>query len=102
MAKHKTKLVADAFRATQLMPPLIPASRIVLVDEGSWIKKPGELLEEPLIPPHSELFITQSSQQIISSISTPIDPIKDKGKMIAFGLDSLVKSSEYSEGWTKK
>lgn len=91
MAKIKTKLTIDAFRATQSMPPSIPGPRIVPIDEGSPIKKSDELPEEPLIPPILELIITQSDQQIISCIYTPIDPIKEKGKGISLGQVSLMK-----------
>ena len=54
MAKLKTKLTIDALRATKPMSPLM---RIVQIDEGSPIRKPNEIPEEPLLHPLSELFI---------------------------------------------
>ncbi|CAH1446330.1 unnamed protein product [Lactuca virosa] len=57
-----------AFQATQSTLPLIPAPRIVQINEGSPTRKPNEIPEEPLIPPPSELFINESGHQIISFI----------------------------------
>lgn len=99
MAKLKTKLTINSFQATHPMPPLIPTPRIVLVDENSPIKKPGELPEDHLIHLTSELIITKADQQTISSISNTDDPIKDKGKWISFGWVSPVKKLSKNEGW---
>ncbi|CAH1441038.1 unnamed protein product [Lactuca virosa] len=63
MSKIKTKLTADAFRANQSMLPLILALKIVPVDKGYPIKKPDEVPKEPLIPPTSELIITQLEKE---------------------------------------
>ena len=98
----KEKLTVDAFQATKSMPPSIPTPRIVLIHEGSPVMELDDLLEEPLIPLPLELVITQVVQQIISSISILIDPIKDKGKRIAIELESPMKSSKKSEGWSKE
>ncbi|CAI9287945.1 unnamed protein product [Lactuca saligna] len=50
---------------------------------GSLSKKPDEIPEEPLLPPPSNIFITQYGLQIMSSISYQADQSKDKGKKIA-------------------
>ncbi|CAI9271020.1 unnamed protein product [Lactuca saligna] len=64
--------------------------------------KLNELSEEPLVLPPSELLITQSGHQIISSISNKEDPIKDKGKKIATKENNPLKCSKTSEGWCKE
>lgn len=51
MAKLKTKLTIDAFRATQLMLPRIPTPRIELFDEGSPIKRSYDLPNQSMIHP---------------------------------------------------
>lgn len=71
MKKIKTKLTIDAFRAPQSMLPPIPAQRITQIDEGSPTRKPGDLLEEPLVPPLPEFIITKFGQQIISELNVP-------------------------------
>lgn len=58
------------------MHPPIPAPRIVQIDEGSPIRKPNEIPEEPLIPSPHELFIIDSGQRSISSISSQDDQAK--------------------------
>lgn len=45
MAKAKTKLTVDAFRANASMLPPIPAARIAPLDEGSPIWKPDDISE---------------------------------------------------------
>lgn len=94
MDKVITKLIINAFRVTQSTPAL----RIVLIDEGSPIRNPDEIHEEPLLPPLSEMIITQLGQQIISSISFQSDQSKYKGKKTDTGSDSPVKSSKKSKG----
>lgn len=84
-----------------MLPPII-APMIVPIDEGSLIRKPDELYDEPLVLPPFELIITQTSQQIISSISSQIDHVKDKWKKIALSSDSPVKLPKKSEGWSKE
>lgn len=84
------------------MSPPIPAPRIVPVDEFSLIRKLDDLAEEPLVPPQSELIITQTGQQVISSFSFQIDPNKNKGKKTMLGSNSSVKPSKNSKGWSKE
>lgn len=98
MAKLKTKLSIDAFRATQSMLPQIPTLRMVQIDEASPTQKPDDIPEEPLIPRLSKIFITKSGRQIISSSFGKCDNPQDKGKNIATDLDSLVKTFRKSEG----
>ena len=81
------------------MPPSIPTLRIVQMDEGSPTRKPEEIPEEPLVPLPSKLFITQSGQQIISSISSQVCAFTNKGK-IATDSDSPMNSFKKSEGWS--
>lgn len=57
MAKLKMKLTVHPFRATYYIPPPISALRIIPVNEGTPIKKPDKLPEEPLIPRPSVLII---------------------------------------------
>ena len=102
MAKIKTKLKIDAFRAIQSMPPSIPALRISQINEGSPTRKPDEIPKEPLIPPPSDIFITKSGYQIISSISSQGVKSKDNGKRIATSSDNLVKPFKKSEDWSKE
>lgn len=73
MAKVKTKMTIDSFRAIQQTPHLIPTPRIVQIDEGFPIKKHDMIPEDPLLPHPSELFITQFNQKINSSISSQAD-----------------------------
>lgn len=100
--KLRTKLTIDAFRSTYPMPPPILSPRIVHIDEGSPTRKPEQIPEEPLVPPLSKLIITQSGQQLISSITSQNVPSKDKGKGILHESDSLVKSKKKFDGWSKK
>ena len=73
MAKVKTKLTVDAFRATLSMLPPIPALRIALIDEGSPLWIPDDIPEEPLQSSPPKLTIDENIQHIISVL-------KDKGK----------------------
>ncbi|CAH1421113.1 unnamed protein product [Lactuca virosa] len=91
MEKLKTKLTVGTFQATQSMLPPIPAPKIVQIDEGSPSRKPDDLPKEPLIPPPSELFITESDQQIISSFYGMSKTPQDKGKKIPTDSDNSVK-----------
>lgn len=67
MAKLKTKLTINAFWATQSLLPPIHALRIAEIDEGFPTQKQDDIPEEPLIPPPSEIFVTESGREIISS-----------------------------------
>lgn len=102
MEKLKTKVTIDAFRATQSMLPLIPTPRIVQIDEGSHTQKPNNILEEPLIPPLPEIFMTEFVHQIISSIAGTCENPQDKRKQIATDSDSSVKMFRKSEGWSSE
>lgn len=84
------------------MPPLIQTLRIVPIDEGSPTRKPGHLPKQTLVPPQSELIITQSSHQIISSIYTQEDPTNEKGKCISSKSQKPVNSLKKSEEWSKE
>lgn len=82
------------------MPPLIPTPKIASIDVGSPTRKPNELPEEPLVPPPSELFITQSSHQIISFILS--QEAKDKGKSVVLEPNIAMKLSKKFEGRSKE
>ena len=80
-----------------MLPPN-PGPMIVQIDGISPTRKPDEIPEEPLIPPPSDLFITESGHQIISSISNKSGNPQDKGKKIAIGSNSPTKSFRKSKG----
>lgn len=74
MAKAKIKLMVDAFRAISSMLPPIPAPKIVPIDEGSPLRTPDDIPEEPLQTSAPEFTIDENMKHIISALS------KDKGK----------------------
>ncbi|CAH1412184.1 unnamed protein product [Lactuca virosa] len=100
MGKVNTKITVDSFRATQPMPPPMPALRIYPVDERFPIKKTVGLPNQPLIPPFFEGFIARVGPQIISSSTTPKTPMKDKGKGISFRRISPIVPLKKKEGWS--
>ena len=79
-----------------MLPPL-PASRITQNDEGSPTWKPNEIHEEPLNSPPSELYVKESTHQIISSIFDKAAKFKDKRKKIDTSSENPMKSCTKSE-----
>lgn len=77
------KIATDAFQASLPIPPPIPTPKIAPGYDGPSPKKPDDLLEEPLFPHPSKLFINPVNQKVISSTITPNSPAKDKGKEIS-------------------
>lgn len=71
------------------VPPSHPPI-ITHIDEGSPAKEDDDLPAPKLTITIFEVFITPAAQQVIQS--TPGGPMKEKGKRIAFGLISPMKS----------
>lgn len=98
MAKEKNKITINTFRATQSMLPPIPSPRIVHIDEGSPLRKPDNIPEEPLIPPPPKFTITENIQKIISDLKKQH---QDKGKKHVSEPHSPERTYKKFKGWSQ-
>ena len=73
MAKVKSKLTTDAFEAITLMLPPIPAQKIVAIDEGSPLRNPDDIPEEPLPTSPPKFVIDENMQQVLSILNKKQD-----------------------------
>lgn len=74
MAIAKSFLTAQSFWATPSKIPFIPAPKIASLDEGSPLRIPNDILEEPLQNPTPEFVVDENMQLIMSALK------KDKSK----------------------
>ena len=74
MAKVKNLLTVQAFRATLSVPPPIPDPKIAPIDQGSPLRIPYDILEEPLPYPTPEFVIDKYMKLVITVLQ------RDKGK----------------------
>ena len=70
MAKAKYFLTAQAFRATpSMLPPTpIPEPKIAPIDQGSPLRTPDEIPEEPLPTPTLEFVIDENMKMVIDAL----------------------------------
>lgn len=97
MAKAKTKLTIDIFRPTRLILHLIPSLRIVPILEGSPVRKPNNIPEEPLIPSPPEFNVAENIQQVIDDLKK-----QDKGNKPILEPQSYEPTAKKFEGWSQE
>lgn len=68
MAKAKTTLKIEEFRATYSMLPSIPSPIIVPIDESSPFRKLGNIPEELLVHPPPKFNVAENIQQVIDDL----------------------------------
>ncbi|CAI9273483.1 unnamed protein product [Lactuca saligna] len=83
-AELQLKIAKDAFQASHPIPPPIHSLKISSVEDGPTTTKLDNLLEEHLISPPLELFISPIGQQVIL-FTIPANPhAKGKSKGISY------------------
>lgn len=80
-----------------MLPPF-PSSRITPIDEGSPLRKPDDIPEEPLISSPPKFFIDENMQHVLSSLKKQ----KDKKQKAYFGSSHLRTSSKKIFGWSQE
>lgn len=65
MEKVKTKLIVDAFRATQPIPPPMYTPKMITINEGSPIEKDDSLPAPELVLPISEVIVALTARHVI-------------------------------------